>query len=141
MYETTRLTAEELKKIYEERLSQQEEEHESEVRSISDKNEKEIEKLRQKVQDLKHSKNKLKNELEAAEEEARRCAKLEEEKEALLQECRQKLKEALNQVDSVRNDHKSLEELIKKKEKKMQEYKYQVGDLQKSKVRRKSPNE
>jgi len=40
VYENTKETAEELKRIYEERLSQQEEEHESEVRNIVEKNEK-----------------------------------------------------------------------------------------------------
>lgn len=34
VYDNTKNTAEELKKIYEERLSQQEEEHESEIRGI-----------------------------------------------------------------------------------------------------------
>lgn len=40
VYDITRMTAEELKKVYEERLAQQEEEHEAEVRGINERNEK-----------------------------------------------------------------------------------------------------
>jgi len=55
VYENTKETAEELKRIYEERLSQQEEEHESEVRNIVEKNEKVTNKQNKKeLKDLIH---------------------------------------------------------------------------------------
>ncbi|EAR88012.2 WD domain, G-beta repeat protein (macronuclear) [Tetrahymena thermophila SB210] len=133
VYESTKMTAEELKKVYEERLSQQEEEHESEIRNMVEKNEKELERWKQKVQDLKHKKNKLKNDLQQSENDQKEIKKKEEEKDLMLQECRQKLKEAQGQIEIHKAEYRSLEEILKKKEKKMQDYKYKISDLQKSK--------
>lgn len=53
----------------------------------------------------------------------------------MLQECRQKLKEAQGQIEIHKGEYKSLEEILKKKEKKMQDYKFKISDLQKSKVK------
>lgn len=45
VYETTKATANELRKIYEEKLTQQEEEHEIEIRDLNDRHKKETDDL------------------------------------------------------------------------------------------------
>ncbi|EGR29862.1 WD repeat protein [Ichthyophthirius multifiliis] len=133
VYENMKLTADDVKKLYEEKLSQQEEEHEIEVRQILENNQKECNDLKGKFQELKNKSKKINTQLEEIQEQNINLKKTQEDKDNQINSLKSKLKEQISQNELLRSEFKSLEEIHKKKEKKIQDYKYKISDLQKSK--------
>jgi len=133
VYEITKSTASELRGIYEEKLAQQEEEHEIEVRQILESNKKEVDDLRNKLATAQVDTDMYKRNNKIVNDERDRIAKSEQDNLNELVKLQDKLKEDSAQIESLRGEIRGYEEQLRKKEKKIHEFKYKVSDLQKTK--------
>lgn len=132
-YEKTKSTANELRKTYEERLTQEEFEHEQEIESLNQRHRKEVDELKNRLATLQNKVEEYKRNNMMFETDKERLLKEDKIKSEEIQKLEQRNKDNINQIEGLRGDLKKLEELLKTKEKKIHEYKYKINDLQKSK--------
>lgn len=78
-------------------------------------------------------KNKFDEDNKKVKDELGRMEKIDIEKNNKIEFIENRLGDAANQIEALNQDIRSLEDLVKKKEKKIHEYKYKINDLQKSK--------
>lgn len=133
VYESTKATADELRMIYEEKLAQQEEEHEYEIRELNQKHKKELEEIKVSLANATAETEIYKRDNKLANEEKERTQKADQEKQQEINNLEKKLQEAQNKIDTQFKDLNERDDQLKKKEKKIYEYKYKINDLQKSK--------
>lgn len=130
VYESTRSTAEILKKTYEERLIQVEEEHELEIRQLITKQMDEEENYQKKLVGLQSQEQVLKQKFQAAKDEQDKLEREKKEQMQVIQELEKKNQEVQQEKDILYKEKVQKEEIIREKERNIHNLKLKISDLQ-----------
>ena len=129
----TQKNAEQIKMVYEEKLTQQEDDHEEEIEKVHTDTGDEIRKLLYDNLRLKGSNEKKDKEAKSLMEENARLTSDQNESKAKLQELESILLKKENEIEKLKGEKTELINEIKKKEEKINKQKLKIKDLQKLK--------
>lgn len=128
-YDSTKKTAEELKGLYENRLSQQVDEHEIEVIEIKQKYQEQLASLKRLRNDLATKQSDLRVDQDKSDAEKRKFKTKLLKKKAKIHKRREIIAEMKAQIKNLETAKKEKEETLMKKESKLYEYKHQIKEL------------
>jgi chromosome segregation ATPase len=114
--------------VYEERLTQQEEEHEMEIRELNLKHKTQIDGLKKHIADLKTDNETFRRDFARTVETNEQSKKKLKEKEEEIKKNGMKLSDQATRIELLQKELEEDRENLRKKEKKIYEYKYKIND-------------
>jgi chromosome segregation ATPase len=133
IYDETRMSSKNLESEYKERLAQQEEEHELEIRELNNKHKEELKKNTNLISKLSSEKETMRLQLEKHMAGKENIDKIMEEKENEITGLRAGIKEQEVKIEKLRKELEDARETLRKKEKNIYDAKSKINDLQKAK--------
>mmetsp|Transcript_47632 Transcript_47632/g.34898 ORF Transcript_47632/g.34898 Transcript_47632/m.34898 type:complete len:209 (-) Transcript_47632:234-860(-) len=132
-YDDSKRTADGLKMMYEEKLTQQEDEHEDEISSMKNDFKMDRESLEDVIGTLKNDIETINRQIKRIEDEKGGFEKLKEKASKKKKGYKEQLEEKKAIVAKLEMEKKDVQEKLKKKESELYKYKFKIKDLQKTK--------